>query len=245
MAPEGSGRAPGARDNGLFAAHYLPLADLDPRVADALLTSLRVVGVAAYVAPTPGVRGGYLETRLPARPSDRLFVASEAMDTARTVLRQEAPDADAVPMDVPEPDLRASRGADEAAWADIVASLSTPGPDAVVDSSRPWPRSEDVGRDFDAPIGFRTWSPPEDPADEHYIPPEPPPLPPVPKATRWAWLALIAGAVVLIVPAALGHSVGGGISVLSVLAIVGGFGTLVWRMRDSPRDDGPDDGAVV
>jgi hypothetical protein len=34
--------------------------------------------------------------------------------------------------------------------------------------------------------------------------------------------------------------------VLATGAIVGGVGTLVWRMRDAPSvDDGPDDGAVV
>jgi hypothetical protein len=36
------------------------------------------------------------------------------------------------------------------------------------------------------------------------------------------------------------------LSVLGALSLLGGLGTLVWRMRDGPSvDDGPDDGAVL
>jgi hypothetical protein len=44
----------------------------------------------------------------------------------------------------------------------------------------------------------------------------------------------------------LGTMPSAGASVLGALLVLGGLGTLVWRMRDAPSvDDGPDDGAVV
>src|SRR4051794_5506550 len=64
----------GTRDNGLRCAGYAPVADLDPRIVDALLTTLRDEGIAAYAAPTPATTGGAMETRLPPRPIARLWV---------------------------------------------------------------------------------------------------------------------------------------------------------------------------
>ena len=40
------------RDNGFVARHYVALADLDPRLAEAMLDVLRVEGIAAYVVPS-------------------------------------------------------------------------------------------------------------------------------------------------------------------------------------------------
>ena len=59
------------RDNGFVARHYLPLADLDPRLAEAMLDVLRTESIAAYVEPSTGRLGGYLEVHLPDRPHDR------------------------------------------------------------------------------------------------------------------------------------------------------------------------------
>ena len=47
----------GSRDNGLRCANYTPVADLDPRVVDALLATLRDEGIAAYATPTPAATG--------------------------------------------------------------------------------------------------------------------------------------------------------------------------------------------
>ena len=65
------------RDNGFVAQHYAMLADLDPRLADAMLAVLRAAGIAAYVVPSTGSIGGYLDVRLPERPRDRLWVDRE------------------------------------------------------------------------------------------------------------------------------------------------------------------------
>jgi hypothetical protein len=74
------------RDNGFVARHYVPLADLDPRLADAMLEALRAEGIAAYVVPSTGQLGGYLEVHLPERPRDRLWVDRRHHDRATTLL---------------------------------------------------------------------------------------------------------------------------------------------------------------
>ena len=91
----------------------------------------------------------------------------------------------------------------------------------------------------DAPI-------PQDPADEHYLPPPAPPLPRLDPITKGAWLALIGGPLYLIIAKAAGWTVSGLTAFLAVAAFVGGFAVLVLRMDSGPpKDRGPDDGAVV
>jgi hypothetical protein len=92
----------------------------------------------------------------------------------------------------------------------------------------------------DAPI-------PQDPADEHYLPPPAPPLPSLDPITKGAWLALIGGPLYLIIAKAAGWTVSGLTAFLAVAAFVGGFAVLVLRMDSGPPKDrgGPDDGAVV
>ncbi|HEU5034427.1 MAG TPA: hypothetical protein VFT62_06675 [Mycobacteriales bacterium] len=92
-----TGGAPrGSRDNGLRCAGYAAVADLDPRVADRLLAELRDAGIAAYVAPTPGTVGGYMETRLPNRPIDRLWVDSAQLPRARDLVAREPKGPEAI-----------------------------------------------------------------------------------------------------------------------------------------------------
>ena len=74
------------RDNGFVARHYVALADLDPRLAEAMLDVLRVEGIAAYVVPSTGRLGGYLEVHLPERPRDQLWVDREHHDRATALL---------------------------------------------------------------------------------------------------------------------------------------------------------------
>jgi len=76
------------RDNGFVARHYLPLADLDPRLAEAMLDVLGAEGIAAYVAPSTGHLGGYLEVHLPERPRDRLWVDREFRERAGALLAE-------------------------------------------------------------------------------------------------------------------------------------------------------------
>jgi len=123
------------------------------------------------------------------------------------------------------------------------------------------PRLDDVGLDIPGLDGTmpdqawarprgrhaRDWSPTSDPADEHYIPPVPPPLPKLKPATKVAWLALFGGPVYLLVSVATGSPISGLAAFLAVAAFVGGFVVIVLRMDNGrPPDSGSgDDGAVV
>ena len=79
----------------------------------------------------------------------------------------------------------------------------------------------------------------------HYIPPPPPPVPRVRARTIAAVLAVVLGVLVLFAPGALGLSATNGVGLLGFVLLAGGAGALVWWMRDSAPDNGPDDGAVV
>ena len=86
--------------------------------------------------------------------------------------------------------------------------------------------------------------PPAD--DDHFVPPVPPPLPRLDPLTKGAWVALFGGPLYLLVAVMAGWQVPDWAAFCAVAAFVGGFATLVVRMGDRPpRDDGPDDGAVV
>jgi hypothetical protein len=82
--------------------------------------------------------------------------------------------------------------------------------------------------------------------DEHFVPPEPPPLPRLDPVSKGAWAALFGGPGYLLVAVLVGWQIPGVAAFLAVAAFVGGFATLVVRMQDRPpADSGPDDGAVV
>jgi hypothetical protein len=86
-----------------------------------------------------------------------------------------------------------------------------------------------------------------DPADDHYVPPVPPPLPRLDPVTKGAWLALFGGPLYLLISTATGTAISGLAAFLAVAAFVGGFVVLVLRMDNGrPPDSGSDDdGAVV
>jgi hypothetical protein len=87
---------------------------------------------------------------------------------------------------------------------------------------------------------------PEEDLEGHFVPEPPPPLPEADRITRLAWAALIGGPALIILAAIVGIGLEGWLVVLALGAFLGGFGTLVARMRDRPRqDDGWDDGAVL
>ncbi|WP_086821202.1 hypothetical protein [Allokutzneria sp. NRRL B-24872] len=81
--------------------------------------------------------------------------------------------------------------------------------------------------------------------DDHFVPPDPPPLPPLRPATLGALALFCVGALLLIAPNLLGMAAGSA-TPLALLAISGGIGWLVLRMRKGPPpDSGWDDGAQV
>lgn len=271
------------RDNGFVARHYLPLADLDPRLAEAMLEVLRAESIAAYVVPSTGRLGGYLEVHLPDRPHDRLWVDREQRDRAAALLSEHT---EAAPLPIQPADDDATSSFEDA-WAELVANYDA----ADTVAAPPWPAAEDVldapadvidgqqSLPLDLPHGSpadvaadspavprRIVRPAEpgagDPSsddargdgyggeydplsvlDEHFVPPTPPKPPKMRPMTRWAILAIVVG-FALILSREFSDAVPGGIA-LGLLAIVGGFATLVAGMRPDREPDDSDDGAVV
>ena len=86
----------GRRDNGLPSADWGALVDLDPRLSDALLSSLASAGVPAFVEPAGGISAWTRAPQLPDRPLHRLWVDPARADTARAVVTAEVSDLSAL-----------------------------------------------------------------------------------------------------------------------------------------------------
>ncbi len=226
------------RGNGLSAAAYVAVADLDPGTADVLLAALRDRGVAAYAAESP--------EPVPEGPVDRLYVDVAEVEQARLLISDEL--ADQTGGDAPEAD---GNGLDvDAEFAAIVASFhSAPA------GWGSWPADEDVdpaGPDDPLPAPpVTSWEdllrpvpePVPDP-EEGYVPPPPPPLPETDVVSRFAWVAVLGGPALLFAAVLLGWQLADWMMLAAAVAFVGGFVTLVARLGDRPDDDS-DDGAVV
>ncbi|MFC9692537.1 hypothetical protein ACFTSF_28570 [Kribbella sp. NPDC056951] len=217
------------RDNGLTAAEYTSLGGIDPLVAEAVLAALAKAGIAAYCESSDNV-------------PDELFVDADQIEQARPVI---------------------VRSTEDAEWKSLVEQFnapSAPGHDGGETPVPRWPASEDVDEKYepliDVPAGLIVGDDPEDepearpkrPADDphdHYIPPEPTRGPKLDWISRLAWLGLLGGPILLILAAILDFG-DSRITALAVAGFIGGFLTLVIRMKDRlPQDDTPDDGAVV
>ncbi|GGY47589.1 hypothetical protein [Streptomyces djakartensis] len=102
-------------------------------------------------------------------------------------------------------------------------------------------------------VGPRDYSvsePAEDDSDEgdegHFVPPEPPPLPTADVTAKFAWLGVLGGPVLLLLAVLLGWEMTWWLATLGIGGFLGGFATLVTRMRtDDENDDDPGRGAVV
>jgi hypothetical protein len=79
--------------------------------------------------------------------------------------------------------------------------------------------------------------------EEHFVPPEPPPVPRGTPARRLAWLGLFVPPLVMLAAVAFGWVLADWVSILLVMGFVGGFVFLVATMPRDRRDG--DDGAVV
>ncbi|GAA2805613.1 hypothetical protein [Streptomyces showdoensis] len=83
----------------------------------------------------------------------------------------------------------------------------------------------------------------------HFVPPEPPPLPEADATTKFAWLAVVGGPVLMLLAVLLQWDMTWWLTTVCVGGFLGGFATLVARMKhDDEDDDGFDDpgrGAVV
>ena len=155
------------------------------------------------------------------------------------------------------------RTPDDAEWERIVASLR--GPDT--EGSSDWPDAETTGDGageapdedgadsgagkLDEPVIIWRGSTEDIDAeieravpDEHFVPPDPPPLPRADAITWAAWIGAIGAPLLLVLLTAFGVS-SGLIVVGAVAAFLGGVAILVSRMRGHRDPFDPDDGAVV
>src|SRR4051794_28948666 len=188
------------RGNGLTADAYVPVADLTPQLADAMLAALREAGIAAYAVPAPGETGGYLDVRLPEEPTDRLYADASAKAAAEEILQTHLPELRA--------DYAAARDEDQI-FAEIVAAFDRPSSAGET----PWPAEENIDDTADAdepaeepadPAGEMTMTARvvkpaiDDDEEDHFVPPPPPPLPKADAMTRFAWIALLGGPIYLV-----------------------------------------------
>jgi hypothetical protein len=216
MVDHGQGPRSGSRDNGLRCAGYIAVGDVDPRVADDLLETLRSEGIAAYVSPTPSAQGGYLDVPVPTSLTDRLYADSTQAERATELLAAAPSRAPATPMPPPMPGHEIDF---ESEWAKLVGTLQSP--DAPTE-----------------PLG----GPAADPDLEgHFVPPPPPPLPRLRPVTIASLVAILLGLIMIVT-----NLDGGALIWLAIVAILGGGAALVYHLKDGPpTDSGWDDGAVV
>jgi hypothetical protein len=225
-------------DNGLDAALWTPLRDVDPGVGEHLLDVLREAGIAAYLEPAADVSPYTRTVFLPSPPADRLFV-----DRARGAEARQLVDSNADEHARPEPPDRGRlrRDLDEdAEWRRIVAAFEAEHGRMVVEDE-PATTANTVAE----PPPLVAAAEPDllELPEEHYEPPPPPPLKAPAPASLYAVLLIAAGAVLIVAPSVIGLS--GNIALLlGVAGVAAGVAVLVSRMRDRSVDDG-DDGAVV
>lgn len=150
------------------------------------------------------------------------------------------------------------RTPEDAEWERIVSSLrgpdttgSTEWPHASADDAAGEKRDPEPPASADEPVIIWRGSDADVDAeieravpDEHFVPPEPPPLPRADAITWAAWLAVVGAPLLLLLLSAVGVS-SGLVATVLVAAFVAGIAVLVTRMRTQRDPFDPDDGAVV
>lgn len=174
-----------------------------------------------------------------------------------------------------EPDEKGVPLDEEAAWEAIVAgygaeppdppgarpfkpiedlALPETGPDEDDDTGAQQP-AKPLGSSvsFAPGVGPRDYTAPEPSEDDfdeddegHFVPPEPPPLPAADTTAKFAWLGVVGGPVLLLLAVLLGWDMTWWLTTLGIGGFLGGFVTLVTRMKTDDDEDGdPGRGAVV
>jgi hypothetical protein len=226
----------GARGNGLSAADWVGIGTVPPHASDELLAALAEAGIAAYVLPTGAADSFTLQITKYAGPADRLFVDIAAAETATRLL------AEAKTPPPPEP-------IDDDTWAGLIAAFeaspdspSRPSVTAGGDDSVGW---EDIQKRL-AGTNPAAAKPVGEDDEDHFVPPQPPPLPEGDSISRAAWAGVIGAPVFAVLAVLTGVDLAGWPAFLLAAGFLGGFATLVVRMGDRVDDqDNPDDGAVV
>jgi hypothetical protein len=222
------------RSNGLTASAYRPVADIDPRLADAVLDELRDRGIAAYAEPIASSSMTGLAQPEFVTVHERLYVASSGVAEARELLAAHNREL----VDAANEDL---------SFAEIVATFDQP----VASDGRVWPSEEEVAEASSMSSAVAPPNPDEQApspaprADDHFVPPPPPPLPSLDPVTQLAWVGTIGGPALMLVTVLFGLQLPPFVVGLAIAGFVGGFITLVARMTTRDIDDDPDHGAIV
>ncbi|OAH15628.1 hypothetical protein [Streptomyces jeddahensis] len=139
-------------------------------------------------------------------------------------------DADTDPADKDSPDARSKPGGAEEPGKPLGSSISFAPGVGPRDYVAPEPSDDDFDADDEG----------------HFVPPEPPPLPAADTTAKFAWLAVLGGPVLLLLAILLGWDMTWWLATLGIGGFLGGFATLVVRMKDDEEDDDdPGRGAVV
>ncbi|MFI5708340.1 hypothetical protein [Kribbella sp. NPDC051620] len=264
------------RDNGLTAPAYTSMGGIDPQLAEPVLKALAEAGIAAYCEAPGGVAPADDVPKESAEADAEAGTKPESAAVSETAAPAPAKADEVPPARIPvgfeeifvdaEAEVKArgviARSTEDAEWASLVEQFNLPSAEGHDATPVPrWPASEDVDEGsyeplIDVPAGLIVGDTDEDPPEEpparrredhteHFVPPEPPKGPKLDWISRAAWLGLIGGPLLLILAALLDFGTGR-ITTLAVVGFIGGFLTLVIRMKDRlPPEDTPDDGAVV
>ncbi|MFB7735949.1 hypothetical protein ACFC08_16470 [Streptomyces sp. NPDC056112] len=142
----------------------------------------------------------------------------------------------------------AKGGTNDESGEDGEGGGSTEGPSGRLGSSVSF--APGVGKPAAGPRDYSLAEPSDEDFGEgdegHFVPPEPPPLPSADPTAKFAWLAVIGGPVLLLLAVLFGWDMTWWLTILGIGGFLGGFATLVMRMK--PGDDDEDDpgrGAVV
>jgi hypothetical protein len=214
---------PDRRDNGLSAESFVPVADVDSALTPILLTALARARIAAYVEPAAGSH-------------ERVFVAAEERGDARTIISA-ASRAAGSDEPIPVPETLGGRDTD-AEFLELIKDWHVDTVAAIKSAEKDLAREDADWRARIDPV------PAAEDEEEHYIPPPPPPLPRLTGLTVGAMVVLVLAILVLILGDRIGFD-----SNLTVLLGIGGVlvaaGMLVMRLREDPRDEDDDDGAIL
>lgn len=237
-APEpGGAEAPRPLDNGLAAARYVPLTDIDADIGKHLLTALGRARIAAYLDESP------VAAVPPAAPTRRLFVAADERGDARTIVAAVVRASGGTPPPIPADELKPRPdplvGVDtDAAFADLIADWHVDTVTAIREAEKALSREdEDWKARLEQAPAESSWL-----DEQHYVPPTPPPMPRLSAPTIMAVLVLAASVLLLV----LGGELGIASNVTMLLGVCGvllSTGILVMRLRENRDED--DDGAVL
>lgn len=131
------------------------------------------------------------------------------------------------------------------------SSGSAPPPDPVPASDKPaLGGSVSFAPGVGGPRDYSPAEPSENDFDDddegHFVPPEPPPLPEADTTAKFAWLGVVGGPILLLLAVLLGWDMTWWLATAGIGGFLGGFVTLVVRMKTDEEDDGdPGRGAVV